>query len=262
VTVYLGAPDPQWIDVSDRPLMLSHNRLRRIKHAFNLPIADTAPWILDSGAYDVVTRHGGYPDDPQTYVRAVRTYDIQIRNLQWASSQDYPCEPEALAKTGLTVLDHQVLSVQSYEDLCLWWQRLAPHRPCPFRLVVQGDTVESYVRCWEMFGDRGVDLAAADIVGVGSICRREKTDLPEIIDIVTALRERTTARLHGFGVHAEAIGLFDDVDSMSWSKAARARRAKHPRCTAFHRVCSSCLVYAEDWHDRVAARHAAARAIA
>jgi hypothetical protein len=241
--------------------MVSHNRLRRIKNAFNLPVADSAPWILDSGAYDVVTRHGGYPDAPETYVRAVRAYDIQIRNLRWASTQDYPCEQAALTKTGLTVLNHQALSVQSYVDLTAWWQRLAPRRPCPFRLVVQGDTVESYVRCWEMFGERGVDLAAADIVGVGSICRREKSDLPEVREIVAALRALTTAKLHGFGVHAEAIGLFDDVDSMSWSKAARVRRAKHPRCTAFHRVCSSCMIYAEDWHQRTTQRHEAARAI-
>ncbi|MFI5593463.1 hypothetical protein ACIA5G_51025 [Amycolatopsis sp. NPDC051758] len=260
MTFYLGAPDPQWIGVSNRPLMVSHNRLRRIKHAFSLPIAHSAPWVLDSGAYDVISRHGAFPDGPETYVRAVRTYDMQIRNLSWASPQDYPCEPESLAKTGLTVPAHQLLSVQSYIDLTAWWQRLAPRRPNPFRMVVQGDTPESYVRCWQMFGDHGADLAAAAIVGVGSVCRREKTDLPQVIDIVAALRELTGARLHGFGVHADAIGLFDDVDSMSWSKAARARRAKHWQCTAFHRVCSSCLIYAEDWHDRMARRHAAARA--
>ncbi|OXM56436.1 hypothetical protein CFP71_13500 [Amycolatopsis thailandensis] len=235
--------------------MVSHNRLRRIKNAYNLPIADRAAWILDSGAYDVVTRHGGFPDDAQTYVRAVRTYDMQIRNLAWASTQDYPCEPEALAKTGLTVPDHQVLSVQSYMDVTAWWQRLAPNRPSPFRPVVQGDTVEAYLRCWEMFGEQGVDLAAADLVGVGSICKLEKTDLPKVVDIVAALRERTQTQLHGFGVHADAVPLFDHVDSMSWSKAARVRRAKHPNCTAWHRVCNSCLIYAEEWHERVSERH-------
>ncbi|RSM68660.1 hypothetical protein DL991_41050 [Amycolatopsis sp. WAC 01375] len=212
---------------------------------------------LGNGAYDVISRHGAFPDDAQTYARAVRTYDMQIRNLQWASTQDYPCEPEALARTGLTALDHQTLSVQSYLDLTAWWQRLAPNRPSPFRLVVQGDTVESYLRCWEMFGESGVDLASAELVGVGSICKLEKTDLPKVVDIVAALRERTRATLHGFGVHADASPLFDDVDSMSWSKAARARRAKHPECTAWHRVCSSWLLYAEDWHDRASDLHAA-----
>jgi hypothetical protein len=52
------------------------------------------------------------------------------------------------------------------------------------------------------------------------------------------------------------MGLFDDVDSMAWGKAARRRRIKDPDCTAFHRVCSSCFVYAASWHDRMIARQA------
>jgi hypothetical protein len=213
--------------------------------------------ILGNGGYDVVTRHGAYPDTPEAYVRAVRRYDIQTGNLRWASTQDYPCEPPALATTGLTVLDHQLLSVQSYLDLTTWWQRLAPHRPCPFRPVVQGDTAESYVRCVTLFGDHGVDLTTIDLICVGSLCRRERSR--EIVEIAAALREHTTSRLHDFGVKAQAIGLFDDVDSMAWSKAAFARRAKHPKCTAFHPICSSCLVYAAHWHDRMIARHEAAQ---
>jgi hypothetical protein len=47
------------------------------------------------------------------------------------------------------------------------------------------------------------------------------------------------------------MGLFDDVDSMAWGKAARRRRI-----TAFHRVCSSCFVYAASWHDPMIARQA------
>jgi len=171
---------------------------------------------------------------------AVRRYDIQTGNLRWASTQD-----------------HQLLSVQSYLDLTTWWQRLAPHRPCPFQPVIQGDTAESYFGCVTVVDERGVDLAAIDLIGVGSLCRRER--LSEIIEIAAALREHTTARLHGFGVKAQAIGLFDDVDSMAGSKAAFARRAKHPRCTASHPVCSSCLVYAAHWHDCMIARHEAAR---
>jgi hypothetical protein len=54
MTFYLGAPDPHWLATTDRPLMVSPNRLRRIENAFNLPVAE-GPWILDSGAYDVVT---------------------------------------------------------------------------------------------------------------------------------------------------------------------------------------------------------------
>jgi hypothetical protein len=66
-----------------------------------------------------------------------------------------------------------------------------------------------------------------------SLCRRERSG--EIIEIAVALREHTTARLHGFGVKAQAIGLFDDVDSMAWSKAAFARRANTRNAPHFTR---------------------------
>jgi hypothetical protein len=90
VTFYLGAPDPGWLTFADRPLMVSHTRLRRIRHVENLPVA-VAPWILDSGGYDVITRHGACPDSSETYVRAVRRYNSRIGKLSWASPRDFPC---------------------------------------------------------------------------------------------------------------------------------------------------------------------------
>lgn len=259
MTVYLGAPDPQWLGYTDRPLMVSHNRLRRIKSGFSFPICHGS-WILDSGAYDVITRHGRYLDTAEEYVRAVRAYDIRIGNLMWCAPQDVPCESKALAATGATVIEHQEWSIRSYIDVTALWERLAHHRASPFRPVLQGRTPEEYLRCWDRFARLGVDLTQFDVIGVGSVCRRERTD--DIREVVAALRQRTTGRIHGYGVKAEAVGLFDDVDSMAWSKIARVRQEKHPNCTAFHRVCSSCLVYAEDWHDHLIDRHATARAAA
>lgn len=254
MTFYLGAPEPTWISMTERPLFVSHTRLRRIRSGFSFPVSyPGGKWVLDSGAYDLIIRHGRHLDSPEHYVRAVRGYDVRIGNLQWAAPQDWPTENAALARSGATVAEHIVRSVQSYLDATAWWHRLAPDRRCPFRPVVQGRTVTDYLRCSDLFELRGVDLARAELIGVGSVCTRERS--PEIADIVAALRERTTARLHGFGVKAEAMGLFDDVDSMAWGKAARRQRIKHPDCTAFHPVCSSCFVYAASWHDRMLERH-------
>ena len=212
--------------------------------------------ILGNGAYDLITRHGRHLDTPKEYVRAVRLYDGRIGNLQWAAPQDWCTEPGALRRSGATVAEHCERSVQSYVDVTGWWERLAPQRRCPFRFVVQGDTVDDYLRCWDLAERRGVDLAGADLIGVGSVCTRERE--PEIAEIVAALRERTSARLHGFGVKAEAMSLFDDADSMAWSQTARKQHLKHPVCTQFHRVCTSCFEYATWWHDRMITRHAKA----
>lgn len=254
MTFYLGAPDPSWISLTERPLCVSHTRLRRIRSGFSFPLSyPGGKLIVDSGAHDLITRHGHHLDTPEQYVRAVRGYDVRIGNIAWAAPQDWPTEDAALARSGATVAEHIDRSVRSYLDVTARWNRLAPDRRCPFRPVVQGRTVADYMRCWDLFELSGVDLANADIVGVGSVCTRERS--PEIVDIVAALRERATGRLHGFGVKAEAVHLFDDVDSMAWSKAARRRRIKHPDCTAFHPVCSSCFVYAASWHDRMLAQH-------
>lgn len=246
MTFWLGAPEPSWLAVSRRPLMVSHNRLRRLRSMQALPVAYT-PWLLDSGAYDVITRHGRFPDDPQTYALAVRRYARRVGQLVWAAPQDYPCEAEALAATGATPREHGRLSARSYVELTQWWERLAPKEPSPFRPVLQGWDAADYLWCWDEFARLGVDLAGQPVIAVGSMCRREHT--ADIGAVVAALRQRTTGRLHGYGVKDDAVDLFDDVDSMGWSAAARWRGTKHPACTAWHRSCVSCLVEAEAWHD-------------
>lgn len=166
-------------------------------------------------------------------------------------------EREVRAKTGGTVMEHVELTVQSFFGCTQEWERTVRHRESPFELVVQGDTVPDYMRCLDLYERRGVDVANARVIGVGSVCTRERTQ--EIVDIVTALRGRTKARLHGYGVKAEAIGLFDDVDSQSWSAGARKRRIKYAGCEQFHRVCSSCWAYASAWHDDMIQRHERAK---
>lgn len=86
MTFYLGAPDPNWISLTERPLCVSHTRLRRIRSGFSFPLSyPGGKWVLDSGAYDLIIRHGRHLDTPEHYVRAVRGYDVRIGNLQWAA---------------------------------------------------------------------------------------------------------------------------------------------------------------------------------
>lgn len=91
----------------------------------------------------------------------------EIGRLEWAAPQDWMCEPFMPAKTGLTVAEHQVRTVENYLEL----RSLAPERP--FVPVPQGWKLDDYVRCVDLYYElTGIDLAAQPLVGIGSVCRR------------------------------------------------------------------------------------------
>jgi hypothetical protein len=62
------------------------------------------------------------------------------------------------------------------------------HPEPPLMPAVQGKTVGDYLRCWDMFGEAGVDLSNHASVGVGSVCRRQHTE--ETREVLETLRER------------------------------------------------------------------------
>nr|WP_092774988.1 hypothetical protein [Actinokineospora terrae] len=252
-----------WIQATDTPLFVSHSRLRG-RTPEGLPRADRNRWVLDSGAFSFITWFGAFPDDPRDYARRVRLYDAVIGGLEWAAIQDWMCEPDSLAVTGLSVAEHQRRTVASYLDLTAAWEAMSTHRPdSPFMPGLQGWTPADYVRCVRMYQAAGVDLAAAPVVGLGSVCKREDTE--EIAEVVATVRAEVPGiRLHGFGVKTGGLARYGaelhSCDSMAWSYAAWKRRIKSARCTQFHRVCSSCLIAAEDWHAKVWPEFVAARA--
>ena len=133
-----------------------------------------------------------------------RVYAAQLHRLHTqavvqiavASCQDYMCEPFMLAKTGLTVLDHQRLTIERYDALVDELDRLfdgvVPFKVLP---VLQGFTIADYLRHIDMYGDR---LTLGMWVGVGSVCKRQGR--PAVIeDLLCAIKEvRPDLRLHGF----------------------------------------------------------------
>ncbi|RSM60390.1 hypothetical protein DMH04_54150 [Kibdelosporangium aridum] len=101
-----------------------------------------------------------------------------------------------------------------------------------------------------MYEQRGVDLAALPLVGVGSVCRRQHT--VEVEQIVRSLAA-CGYRLHAFGAKVLGLARYADAiassDSASWSL-----RGRHvPGCTPTHRSESNCLRFALDWHARLLA---------
>jgi hypothetical protein len=241
---YLGTHHPNWLDLNVS-LFLSDRRLRSYRH---LPRARTA-WALDSGGFTELSRHASWDQGPTPveYAARVRRYCDEIGHLAWAAPQDWMCEPHLIAATGLSVHEHQRRTVTNYLAL----RDLAPD--LPIIPVVQGWTGDDYRRCVDLYDDAGVDLGAAELVGVGSVCRRQSTH--QVGAILAALHQAGVHRLHGFGF--KTIGLtryghlLSSADSMAWSAQAR-RQPPLPGCTG-HINCANCPRYALAWRRRVLA---------
>lgn len=174
-------------------------------------------WILDSGAFTEIATHGRYRHGPEDYAAEVNRLAAINPNMIAAVSQDWMCEPFMLAKTGLTVEDHQRLTIERYDALL-------PLVSVYLMPVLQGYSLASYLDHIDQYGDR---LLRGMLVGVGSICKRN-TDVRQIEAILSAIkRKRPDLRLHGFGIKTTALGsgvvrdCLDSADSMAWSFAGR-----------------------------------------
>lgn len=237
---YLGTHMPNWLERSERHLFVSH---RRLNHRRSLPRARCG-WALDSGGFTELSMYGGWRTTATEYVRSVERYRDEIGRLEWAAPQDWMCEPFMLAKTGLTVADHQRLTVENYVEL----RETAP--TLPFVPVLQGWELADYRRCVELYETAGIRLADEPIVGLGSVCRRQAT--AEIGEIVGALSAEFN--LHGFGVKLDGIRrygwMLTSADSMAWSYTGRNIRPC-PHGTAAS--CANCWPWAESWAGRIVA---------
>ena len=243
---YLGTHEVSWLRRTDVPLFINHRRLARQQ---SLPEA-LGPWALDSGGFTELGDHGRWLTTAATYAAAARRYRDEIGGMDWAAPQDWMCEPFMVAKTGLTVAEHQARTVASVLEL----RALAPD--VPWIPVLQGWRLSDYLHCVQIYADAGVDLTTEHTVGVGSVCRRQSEY--EIEEICAALSAEGIA-LHGFGV--KTLGLryaryLRSADSMAWSLNAR----RHPPLPGHdrpgpgrprgHSTCANCLDWARLWRDR------------
>jgi hypothetical protein len=215
VEFYLGTHRPHWAwnGRAAGPLFISARQLARRRSAF--PRA-TVPVCLDSGGFTELAKHGEWRTSPDAYVELVARAEAQLK-IGWAAVQDWMCEPSMLARTGLTVEEHQRRTIASFLRL----RELAPSTQ--WLPVIQGWTEEDYVRHVACYADAGVDLTALERVGVGSICRRGST--AQIVSIVVRLA-RHGLRLHAFGVKARALREMApwvcSADSTAWSSRGRS----------------------------------------
>lgn len=182
--------------------------------------------LVDSGAFTELNLYAGYRHGVAEYAAELhRLHSDGIIDIAAAVAQDYMCEPFMLAKTGLTVNEHQRLTIERYDALVAELERLCGGE-CPFQVlpVLQGYAPSDYVRHIEMYGHR---LTTGMWVGVGSVCKRNGTP-EQIVEVLSAIKSvRPDLQLHGFGIkqtsllHPGVRALLHSADSMAWSYSAR-----------------------------------------
>ncbi|NCX94330.1 MAG: hypothetical protein EBX40_06620, partial [Gammaproteobacteria bacterium] len=172
---------------------------------------------MDSGAFTTVTTHGYYPASVAKYAGEIHRWKT-CGNMLRAVAQDYMCERFVLQKTGLTVREHQRLTLQRYRELI----DLVPENL--IMPVLQGFEPGEYVQHLRDYGEL---FSPGHWVGVGSVCKRQG-EPAEIYQVLKAIKdERPDLRLHGFGVKVTALDypaireMLYSADSMAWSYSAR-----------------------------------------
>lgn len=198
--------------------------------------------MLDSGAFSEIAALGRFETSPAAYRDAVLRAQ-EVGHLQWAAPQDWMCEPPMLAKTGGTVAEHQARTLESVMTLLGWGLPILP--------VLQGWTPEEYQA--HVAAYRAAGLRLDGLVGVGSVCRRQRTDRG--VAIFRAIHRTGVTQLHGFGVKRTGLGayapLLASADSMAWSFAARREDQRPGTCA--HARCNYCLPYALAWRETIMA---------
>jgi hypothetical protein len=190
---------------------VSVNRLQNRKSDF-----DVSDWIMDSGAFTEISTYGHYRFPVSYYAEQINRWS-KCGNLEMAVTQDYMCEPFILEKTGLTVTEHQRLTIERYDQLI----KLTT---VPIMPVLQGYQPQEYVNHIKQYGSR---LTYGMRVGVGSICKRNSKPEAIIAVLETIKNERPDLRLHGFGLKLTALqniyicSMLYSADSMAWSFSAR-----------------------------------------
>jgi hypothetical protein len=228
-----------WMGTAGVPLFVSARVLRK-RRSVPMP---AAPWALDSGAFTELSLNGKWTISAHQYVEEVRRWRSTVGGMQFAAPQDWPCEPVMREKTGLTVREHQRLTTENY----LLLTELAPE--VPWLPVLQGWEYREYLDHLGDYRAAGVDLAAAPLTGLGSVCRRGDTNAVE--ELARELH-RLGLRLHAFGFKVRGLlrsaRWLASADSMAWSFAAR-RGSPLPGCA--HKTCANCLRYALAWREKV-----------
>ena len=188
-------------------VMLSYNMLRTLKTAWNIDI----PFMMDSGAFAVIQKHGKYPYSPEAYALGIEKWHPDI-----AWTMDYPCEPSVQKKGHYDPISAHEMTIDNQIRLL--------DLNVNTQMVVQGWTINDYLENLDRIKDQGL---LTERLGIGSVCRRGQNR--EIARIIRAIHNNVPSwvKLHGFGIkvsvlkETDARFLLHSADSESWEYERR-----------------------------------------
>lgn len=174
---------------------------------------------LDSAGFVAATVYGDYRWTVSQYLDLVASYP-----WTWWAAMDYCCEPQIAGDRPLRILRiagtaHRLAQCQVEA------RRRGLPQPMP---VLQGWTADEYKLCAEWLPL----VEFPELIGIGSVCRREVRGLDGILAILETLDDFLPAhvQVHLFGVKSTALAQIAhhprvaSVDSMAWDFQARTLR--------------------------------------
>ena len=205
-------------------VMLSYNYIRHIRKPWKISI----PFMLDSGAFSIILKEGRYIWDAKQYADAIAQWNPDV-----AWTMDYPCEPSVRAKGGYTPAEAQEYTNNNTIRLL--------DVGAPISNVLQGWTIQEYLRNLDAIRDAGL---LTERLGIGSVCRRGKTN--DVARIIRAIHREVPGwvKLHAFGVKTQVLNTdaryrLYSADSMSWAYSwhgwTRNERTKEKKIIGLHR---------------------------
>jgi hypothetical protein len=105
--------------------------------------------------------------------------------------------------------------------------------------VLQGWRPDDYLQCFDWM----LALPLPDLLGIGSVCRRDLSGADGLMAVLAKLDARLppNKKFHLFGVKGAAVGKLaghpriHSIDSMAWDAAARREKGQQS-CTVDYRI--------------------------
>jgi hypothetical protein len=163
--------------------------------------------FLDSGGASLFEQYSDYPFSLDAFVQWIKAMqETNDNKVKYVAILDYPCEPEINRKAFSTNQERIEATVRN--AMKCFRHDISPAKWLP---VLQGYSVEEYLHCLKLYKDQNLYL---DYIAIGSMCRRN--DLDQIHKILKAIKERTDAKIHLFGLTIKALkklAIYDLIDS-------------------------------------------------
>lgn len=243
-TFYLGTHKPKWLTQISVPFFVSRRTLPKKPWKANV----LCNFAIDSGGFSELNLYGKWKTEPNKYIEEINIWN-STGKLDFAATQDWMCEPYILKKTGLSVVEHQRRTIDSYAHL------LSKSPSINWLPVIQGFTLEEYISHIKMYEIFGLPINNL-YVGVGSVCRRQsirgKDGIDGIIPLFKTLKDMG-CKIHAFGLKKSGIPLLNNyvysADSLAWSYQAR-KVPKLESCKG-HKKCTNCKSFALKWLEEI-----------